>query len=519
MSPPQVLQKSDSTDAVAIEVVHPSRRLRAEANFLKFPFFDLARESTKTTRDTVEVRETILGPDGSKTEILWEVLRAVKTPFPGELARRIHREVVERIISDLPRPVRNPIRLGSFRDICARLEIRVSGRSANNIRTALHSILAATVRSKSTFFRKARKGYIDDSFHLYDRVAFTGDELPDGKTADAVYVVLGSWYLENLNANYVVPLDFTYYRQIKGAIALRLYELLHHWFFIALINKQGVVERHYSTLCSYFPLTRQDSLWKARKQMREAHAQHHQAGFLATMPEWRATPGTSNDWTLVYTAGPKAHNEFRRNQMRRKDQEAIAPDELPAASQLLLPSLEDAGLAEVQRDLARELGLRGITEGVALELARVHLPVQLTAQIEAFDWLVGKGGHISQNPAGYLRTAIEENYAPPAGYVSREEKQRKAAEEATRLKAEQEAKTKVLLDREERASRLAALFASLPVAEQDALRQRALATQNPFALSKIREEERDGRSGVGHIALQQEIYKILEAEKSDRAKE
>lgn len=490
------------------------RRLRAEANFLRFPFFDLVRESSKSTRDTLEVRETEQDKNGVTAETLWKVYRGLESTFPGEFARRLHREVVERIISDLPRPVRNPIRLGSFSEICRLLDINTSGKNLQSIRSALLSIVTTNVRSTSTFYSKARKSYVDAAFHLYEMVVFNGDTLPDGNVADAVHVVLASWYLENLNANYVVPLDFKYYRQLKGSFASRMYELLHHWFFVAMRNNQRTIERRYSTLCAYFPLTRQSNLWKARQQLKDAHKQHHEADFLSSLPEWRPIPGTPDDWTLVYSAGPKARDEFRRNQNRR-NQEAVSPDEGSPA--LLLPPSSDASaLSDIHRDLVKELILRGVTETVATDLVQASEPALIQAKVEVFDWLVEKKDKaISQNPAGYLRVSIAENYAAPKSFLPRAEREQKRREKEALIKAEKDSETKEALEREERTTRLQKLLVSLPASEQDDLRQRALLKLNSFALGKLREEERDNRSGVGHIALNQEIYKLLEAKKPD----
>lgn len=508
----QALVPSLEDTSVSVPLAHtsePFRRLRAEANLVRFPFFDLSSRAKSTPRDRIEVRDVQLHSDGCKLETVWRVSRNIDSTFPGELARRLHREVVERTISELPRPVQNPIRLGSYRDVCRKLGMQIGGRTAKQIEAALLSIVSTTVFSKSTFYRKKPQAYLDDAFHIYDRVVFSGQPLSDGQIADAIYVVLGSWYLENLNANYVVPLSFAYFRSLQGPIASRMYELLHHWFFIARTQNPPVIERRYSTLCDYFPLTRQDTLWKAKKQLREAHVQHHQSCYLASPPEWRPIRGTKKDWTIVYTAGKRALDERRRNQSRRA-QDALSPDELPANPVLALPPTSSPELPDARCDLAKELELRGVSASIALSLVRDHDLALVQRKLEAFDWLMAKTDRpITTNPAGYLRASIEQGYAEPEGFIPAAERQRLAAEETARRQAQKAAEARAQQEQQTLAARLDALWDSLPEPERQALRQQVRATLNPYAQTALNREEATGTRGVGHLTLEAEVQKLL----------
>lgn len=165
--------------------------LRAEFNFLKYPFFDLNK---KNKRDILEIREIVKSNDG-KAYIFGEVSRSVKYGFPGAFDKKLHR-AIEQIINRLPRPVQNPIRLGSLRQICRLIRIdENSGKNINQIKDSLIRIVATTIRAKGTFYLKQSNQFFDDTFHLYDRVIWTGEKLPDGRKADAVYLMLGSFLL------------------------------------------------------------------------------------------------------------------------------------------------------------------------------------------------------------------------------------------------------------------------------------------------------------------------------------
>jgi hypothetical protein len=48
-------------------------------------------------------------------------------------------------------------------------------------------------------------------------VAF-GMEMPDGSTAERNYVWLSDWQIENINNNYLMPIDFETYRKLRNHI-------------------------------------------------------------------------------------------------------------------------------------------------------------------------------------------------------------------------------------------------------------------------------------------------------------
>jgi DnaA-like protein len=79
---------------------------------------------------------------------------------------------------------------------------------------------------------------------------------------------------------------------------------------------------------------------------------------------------------------------------------------------------------------------RGISAPVAERLATYPADYVL-AKCEILDWLVeSKSRAVGKNPAGYLRRAIEEDYAPPPHYRSRAEREAAAAEHAAAQAAE-----------------------------------------------------------------------------------
>jgi hypothetical protein len=64
---------------------------------------------------------------------------------------------------------------------------------------------------------------------------FTGESLPDGSQADAVYIVLNPPYRELLNRVELRPLDYGYLKQLAAG-AQRFYELLSFQIYGAIAS-------------------------------------------------------------------------------------------------------------------------------------------------------------------------------------------------------------------------------------------------------------------------------------------
>lgn len=410
--------------------------LRTEFNFLKFPFFDLAKDSQ---REKIKIEEWIETGEG-KFHILWLVTRSIEGRFPGDFEKRLHR-AIEQVINVSPKPITNPLRLGSIRYIASIMGIHPdSGKNYEDIQRAFKNIVKTSIEAKGTFQLKENsktKRTIDDTFHLYDRVIFRGEELPNGKNADAVFLMLGSWYLQNINRNYVVPLDWRFYNQLTGNITTRMYEYLSIYFYTALERNQNYHEARYSQICNYFPLTRQYPGWKARKQLKHAHESLTSFGYF-TKVEWLEITDPA-DWLLRYWIGPKAQDEYKHNkkEIRRHGVISGRPVPIPGRRRHKRRNEGPQNAAD-NHEIAKEFVSRGLTPKVAEQLAESHPEAFIAHKLEVFDWLVETKSHlIKYNPAGFLRTSVEGEYTDPPGFISKEERQHRVIK-AEEFKKQQE---------------------------------------------------------------------------------
>ena len=276
--------------------------IRSEVNLLVLPFFALWSKDNKHRTETEY--KTIVKRDNKKLEVSWTITSNSKYGYPGPFDRSVHK-AIEQIISELPLPIQNPIQIGSIYSLIEKMELNTKGGQIyRKVKEALQRITLTGIVSKGVFYDKQDEQWIEDTFHLYERVIFKGRKLPDGTIADTNYLYLNSWYLDNINARYVKPIDWKYYRSLKTPIAQRLYEILSVKFYGVITRGDRCVSYRYSTLCDLLPVTRQDYLSLAMRIIDPAHEKLKETEFIGNW-KWEETPpgNSDSDWIIRYYPG------------------------------------------------------------------------------------------------------------------------------------------------------------------------------------------------------------------------
>jgi hypothetical protein len=404
----------------------PQGIIRSEVNFLTLPFFALSRTDAQK-RTTTEYQTTVHRGD-ERLDVSWIVSANPRYGYPRPFDRQVHK-AIEQIISNLQRPIKNPVPLGSIYNIAQILNLKDSGRFYNNIKAAIQRIVTTSIESKGTFYHKEDKRWIERTFHLYDDVIFTGEALPNGEVADTNYLFLGNWYLDNLNARYVKPLDYTYYRALQSPIASRLYEILGVKFYAG----RSFIQYKYSTLCQLLPLTQQRYASDAKKILNPAQEELIRTGFLAKV-EWKEMPGEKHDWYLHYYPGKRAKEEIKQF---RKQGALPPPDDLELGRPTATSTPQQAD-EDIDNYVVAALQNFGISKKIAERLAKEHEHEYILEKLELVQWFRDtKSPLVAKNPAGFARRAIEEDYPAPPQYKSKKqlalEAEEKEQEEQLRL--------------------------------------------------------------------------------------
>jgi hypothetical protein len=281
----------------------PLSILRTETVLSRFPIHNLTQGREVTIHITQTTAQGTL-------ELRWEVSYNQRYGPPGPLAYKLDTIVIHQILDALPRPLPNVLRVDSLRQIGTLLDVNDSGRQYAHLKRAFHQNASAYIVAYLRYRgRDGLERIINTGFTRYS-VIFTGEHLPDGTTADAVYLVLSEPYREVLNHAPVRPLDYTYLKVLTPT-AQRFYEIVSYKIFPALKYRRPHATLRYSEYCLLSTQQRHTEAIQVQKQMYKVHRPHVQAGYLTTVAYEATTDAAGQpDWLLHYTPGPKAKAEY-----------------------------------------------------------------------------------------------------------------------------------------------------------------------------------------------------------------
>ena len=280
----------------------PFEIVRAETTLSKYPIHNLV----KGKPTTIDIHTT----DRQGRTIRWEVSANQKYGFPGQLAYKLDTLVINRRIEEAGQPVPDIVALGSLRQICKRLGLSDSGKNKKNITHALQQNALTGITAWLQYKGKdKRERELKATFTRYSAI-FTGQQLPNGQTADGVYLILSQPYREVLCHSPTRPLDYDYLKALTPT-AQRFYEIISYQIFAALKYQHPYARLRYSDYCLYSAQRRYENLSAARKQMYKVHQPHKASGYLAEIQfeKGRDEQGLP-DWLMAYRPGPKAQAEY-----------------------------------------------------------------------------------------------------------------------------------------------------------------------------------------------------------------
>lgn len=443
--------------------------IRTETALSRYPIHRLAKKG----EITIDIQK--IGTD-SGAALLWEVSYNSKYGQPGPLAYKLDTIIVNRRIEEAIEwgggALGSIVRLGSLRDICRELGNSEGGESVQAIKRALMQNASAFINAKITYKTRDLKAggagqserSLEAAFSRYS-VIFTGESLPDGRKADAVYLILADVYRDVLVHAVMRPLDYDYLKSLPPA-AQRFYEVVSYQIYAALRHNNPRAKLSYADYCLLSTQTRYLDWDHVKKQMYKVHLPHLRSGYITKIEYEAATDAQGlPDWTMYYTPGPNAAAEYRAFvgggnravQRLTKPPErprtlplAFSEDQVPqahaqAASTVLKPSptvdpsTADSGPEEI---LVAELITHGVGRAVAQKLAEEKPDVcrlHLDAYMPYLDVLAARGEFVYRNGKGaYLHDAIRREYGPPKGFdeaYQREQDKQIRSQQAVRQQA------------------------------------------------------------------------------------
>jgi hypothetical protein len=415
--------------------------IRTETVLSRLPVHNLAKKGSISIKI---LKKTTAG----EVELLWQISPSRDYGEPRQLAYKLDTIIINQRIDEAGRPLPKMLRLGSLNDVCAELNLAThAGQNAKDLKRAFLQNASAFITAKFNY--KGNDGSerrLEAAFTRYG-VIFTGEKLPDGRKADAVYIVFNEPFWEVLNNAPVRPLDRTYMKELPPA-AQRFYEIVSRKLYAAIKNNYPNANISYSEYCQFSAQLRHTERQPVQDQMAKIIRHHKKSGYI-TAVKYEATIDEQNqpDWIMYLTPGPKAYAEFDLAHGGRKLKKLSEHTTLEAGEHR--PKRAQSGSKHERSTmepatppptfdphLIAEFTRRGISEKKASQLLVNLKPGQdVLAQLEHTDLLVRSARTPIVNPPGFYIRLIESNTSVPESFetsAKRKAREEKEAEERRR---------------------------------------------------------------------------------------
>lgn len=382
--------------------------VRFEKNLLQIGFFgahDIRHKSQSTRRI-----EQLVTRNGQKTKVSAEFRSSEALGLPSTSDRDKYIAFMKIAMEEKIRSGRisNPVRFSGYR-LLKELGLTYSGENYEDINRWGQRMADTTITSEQVIYMASARRYVNKTLHVFRSFTRTGQSYLNGARRTEQYeVVLEDWLLENLNESYVIPQDFTTYRELRRPTAKGIFGYLHLWFHA---SRGRQIEKDYSELCVLLNIPAYKHLSKIRETMGKSLDELVEVRYLDT---WDIRPmSTKEGFKLVLSSGAELLRVLGLSQpkLRQSDGES------------------DSRAVDV-------LLKHGVAPSKAADLLKRFPPELIVDQTEYAEFLFARDRGKYDNPAGFLIYTIENQIPLPAGFIT--SRRRLQQQERQRARANQE---------------------------------------------------------------------------------
>jgi hypothetical protein len=423
MRKPEVIESLVTQENETAEIIP----IRTETVLCQYPIHKLSKSKKPVQIKLIEKNRR------GKGEVVWKVSPNAEYGHPGELAYKIDTLVINRLIDELYPDIPEVIKIADSLRRLSELAGKEKTGDTSTIKRALYQNAGALITAKLEFTGKDKTQRMFEFASTRYGIVFTGERLPNGETADAIYIILNPLYRDLLRHAKRRPLDYEYLKKLPPT-AQRWYELVSFQIFAALNLGNPRARYVYSELCERADLPRFFTWEQAKKQLYKIHRPHIKSGYISKFEAEQTTDKQGRpDWFLWYTPGQKAKREYREFNERPLVRES-AP-KTPAKPHLVEARKENQETFTPERSsedstLIEKLTSFGIDEGRAAQLVESNR-TESVLWANAWPYQNQKG---MENPPAVLISFIEKKRRPlPKAYKEAIEwEQQKNENEAAR---------------------------------------------------------------------------------------
>lgn len=264
---------------------------------------------------------------------------------------------------------------------------REEGKSYIRLEDSLKRWLGVTLYYENAWWDNGCKKWVDAHFHLLDNLTLyhrskrgeCSAKSDDGKPLSSF-----TWnevIYRSFQAGHLKSIDLEFYRNLKLAVAKRIYRFLDKHFYFGGQRRYNLARFAWE----HIGLSRNYDTAQLKRRLAPAIKELENAGYLKPLPVGeRFVCVRRGEWDILFVRAAKAI--YNKVELHR-------------------PVGLEARLIE-----------RGVTASSAVRLVREFSTELIEAKLQVFDQLASRrDARISKNPAGYLVQSIRKDYMPPTG--------------------------------------------------------------------------------------------------------
>lgn len=354
-----------------------------------------------------------------------------------------------------------------------------TGQNYQRLLQALNRWMGVTLFYKNAWRDREGKRWLNNSFHVLDRVSIRGKKTGDGGAEgdEPSYFEWNDVVFKSFKAGNIKALDYDFFLSLEGTITKRLYRFLDKRFW----HCESVEFKLKHLAYEHIGIARSSPTGDLKRKINAAVDELEKKGYLEPTPrEKRFVKEGPGAWKVLF---------------RKRDDAA--------------QGAEDAAPPSLEENLVRF----GVHARKARELAATCAKELIKEKIAIATWMKERGdSRIACNPAGYLVCSIEQAYAPPQDFKSEQDqaKRKKVGEVAAKAKLAKDELMRQQAEAREAAKRKAVdhFLCSVSPEERSRIEAEALASAEPGRQKLMRIGGKVGEAAK-QIILDQYVLKNI----------
>jgi Replication initiator protein A len=427
--------------------------IKIEKNLASLGFFSPSHKRISGVRQKVVAMSREM--NGKRVEARATILPSAQYGLPTTADQDTYLAILK-LATEMYRrhgKVTNPISFTSAEILRIQGKSCVSGYHYKELLEQLMRIKTSTIVSEGTVYFAGRKVWAKDAFNVINRLVLLGTAMEDGSVADKHYVWFSDWQIENINSNYLLPIDYDSYKQLRNHIAKILVPLLQIWLYAS--REQGCFEKRYEEICQFLNIRVYQHQSKIKEKLGPSLDELTAHGYLSGWCLEKTSDGAG--YKVVLYHGEKFHRDLRRraapaaglngpNNHRLNptfaNAQGVTPvSDLPCAGKVKSDSKAGSMRAsDTDSEALKALVDRGISPERSRELlSSAGKGQQVMDQLEWGDYLIARSGVGKfYNPPGFYVRLIESKVTPPDHFETSYKKRLREESQRARTQTMQE---------------------------------------------------------------------------------